>query len=56
MKYEFYDVKTKEKVMAEVIDKAVYGSADRPRYSLKAKTEDGRKLTTFVKKETFDKF
>jgi hypothetical protein len=55
MKAEFYDVKKREKIQAEVTEKVVYGDAGRQRYALKAKTSDGRNLTRFVKKEDWDK-
>lgn len=54
MKAEFYDVKARAKVEAEVIDKIVYGEGTKQRYALKAKTADGRGLTKFVSKDTFD--
>lgn len=53
MKAEFYDVKAKAKVTAEVIDKVVI--AANGRYAFKAKTADGRSLTRFVSKADFDK-
>lgn len=56
MKYKFYDVKEKKSLMAEVVEKKCYGEEGRKRYSLKAKTEDGRTLNTFVNKDTYDKF
>lgn len=56
MKHMFYDVKEKQKVEREVTEAVVYGSADRPRYAFKAKTADGRNLTAFVNKATFDTF
>lgn len=54
MKAEFYDVKARAKVEAEVTDKVVYGEGAKMRYALKAKTADGRGLTKFVNKATFD--
>ena len=48
MKAEFYDVKEKKKVKADVTEKVTYGDAKRKRYALKGKTEDGRNLTKFV--------
>ena len=54
MKAEFYDVKARAKVEAEVIDKIVYADGTKQRFALKAKTADGRGLTKFVNKETFD--
>ena len=54
MKHSFYDVKKKEKVSRDVTEKVVYGEDTRKRYAFKAKTEDGRNLTAFVSKDTFD--
>ena len=56
MKHVFYDVKQKKKVEREVTEAVVYGTAERPRYAFKAKTADGRSLTAFVNKETFNTF
>ena len=56
MKHVFYDVKQKKKVEREVTEAVVYGTAERPRYAFKAKTADGRNLTAFVNKETFNTF
>lgn len=50
----FYDVKAKAKVEAEVTAKVVYGEGTKQRYALKAVTADGRNLTKFVGKSTFD--
>ena len=55
MKDVFYDVKLRQKVDAEVTEKVTYGSGTRTRYALKAKTSDGRNLTKFVSKVTWDK-
>ena len=56
MKHDFYDVKNRKKVKAEVIETKTYGKGTQKRYALKAKTSDGRNLTTFVSKDTFDSF
>lgn len=56
MKHVFYDVKEKQKVEREISEAIVYGDANRPRYAFRAKTADGRNLTAFVSKETFEKF
>lgn len=56
MKHVFYDVKEKQKVEREISEAVVYGDASRPRYAFRAKTADGRNLTAFVSKETFDSF
>ncbi len=55
MKHSFYDVKAKQKVEAEVIDFVAYGAEGNQRYAFKAKTADGRNLTAFVSKATWDK-
>ncbi len=55
MKVEFYDVKEKAKVKADVTEKVVYGKGNRQRYALKGKTKDGRNLTKFVSKADYDK-
>ena len=55
MKHNFYDVKMKKKVSAEVTAAVKFGKGTRTRYAFKALTKDGRSLTAFVKKEDFDK-
>ncbi|MDD2404257.1 MAG: hypothetical protein PHV75_05560 [Victivallaceae bacterium] len=55
MKHSFYDVKAKSKVDAEVTEKVTYGAKGNERYAFKAKTKDGRNLTAFVSKATWDK-
>lgn len=55
MKWEFYDVKAKAKVQAEVIGKKVYGEGTKARYAFKGETADGRPLTSFVGKDAFEK-
>ena len=55
MKHNFYDVKMKKKVSAEVTGKTSYGKNNGIRYAFKAVTKDGRSLTAFVKKEDYDK-
>ena len=52
---KFYDVKLKKSVERPVVAKEEYGEGTRKRYALKGVTEDGRNLTTFVSKETYDK-
>ena len=54
MKHSFYDVKEKKKVEAEVTEKVTYGEPGKERYAFKAKTTDGRNLTAFVGKATWD--
>jgi len=51
----FYDVKLKKKVEAVVTEKVKYGESGKERYAFRGKTEDGRNLTKFVKKEVWDK-
>ena len=48
MKAEFYDVKERKKVKADVTEKVVYGEGKRKRYAFRGKTKDGRNLTKFV--------
>ena len=55
MKEVFYDVKMRQKVDAEVTEKVTYGQGGRTRYAFRAKTADGRNLTKFVSKDTWDK-
>ena len=54
MKYDFYDVKNRKKVKAEITEFKTYGKATQKRYAFKAKTSDGRNLTTFVSKDTWE--
>ena len=56
MKHSFYDVKERKKVEADVTEKVVYGEKGKERYAFKGKTKDGRNLTAFVGKATYDKF
>jgi len=53
MKAEFYDVKAKKKVKADVIAKVVI--AANGRFAFKGKTADGRSLTRFVSQADYDK-
>jgi hypothetical protein len=58
MAIEFYDVKLKKKVeIAESNVKKVTFTTkgDQIRYGLRATTEDNRKLTKFVSKDSWDK-
>ncbi len=55
MKHEFYDVKAKAKVKADVTQKVTYGAKGNERYAFKGKTGDGRSLTAFVSKADWDK-
>lgn len=52
MKAEFYDVKMKKKVTAEVTEKVVIEKNGR--FAFKGLTEDGRSLTRFVSKADYD--
>ena len=56
MKHSFYDVKERTKVEADVTERVVYGEKGKERYAFKGKTKDGRNLTAFVGKATYDKF
>lgn len=51
---KFYDVKLKKSVERPVIAKKTYGEGTKKRYALKGETTDGRPLTTFCSKETYD--
>ena len=55
MQHNFYDVKTKSHVTAEVTEKVTYGKPGNERYAFRAKTADGRALTAFVSKAVWDK-
>lgn len=55
MKDSFYDVKLRTKVDAEVVEKVTFGEPGKLRYALKGKTSDGRNLTKFVSKDTWEK-
>ena len=55
MKHSFYDVKAKKKIEVDVTEKVTYGKKDNERYAFKAKTSDGRNLTAFVSKNTWNK-
>ena len=55
MDHKFYDVKKKEAVVTAITECKVYGEGTRVRYAVCGKTADGRNLTAFVSKETYDK-
>ena len=55
MKHQFYDVKTKSKVTAEVKEKVSYGKPGNERYAFRGQTADGRALTAFVSKADWEK-
>jgi hypothetical protein len=54
MKMKFYDVKKRENVETEVVEKTTYQVRGQTRYAVKGKTSDGRNLTRFVNKEAYD--
>ena len=56
MQHQFYDVKKKQKVMAEVVDKVTYKNAKtgRTSYAFKGQTTDGRPLTAFVDQASWE--
>lgn len=54
MQHSFYDVKERKKVSTDVTEKVVYGEPGKERYAFKGKTSDGRNLTAFVGKATWD--
>ncbi len=54
MKMQFYDVKTRTKVDAEVTEKTTYQVKGQTKYAVKGKTSDGRNLTRFVSKSAYD--
>lgn len=51
MKETFYDVKTRKKVEAVILEKVKFANN---RFAVKAKTDDGRNLTKLVKKSYWD--
>jgi len=55
MKAEFYDVKRRKSVEAEVTEKVIYGEGKQQRFAFRAKTSDGRNLTRFVGKDDWEK-
>ncbi len=54
MQMTFYDVKTRQKVEADVTEKTTYNVNGQTRYAVKGKTSDGRNLTKFVSKDAYD--
>jgi len=54
MQADFYDVKSRKKVKADVTEKVTYGEGVKTRYAIKGKTDDGRNLTTFVSKDKWE--
>jgi hypothetical protein len=54
MKAKFYDVKLRQSVEAEVVEKKTYTAKGQTRYAVRGKTSDGRPLTKFVSKADFD--
>ena len=55
MDHTFYDVKNKKSVTTKITECVTYTKGSRVSYAFKGKTEDGRNLTAFVSKETYDK-
>ena len=55
MKHNFYDVKMKKKVQAEVTKAVKFGKGTRTRYAVRGKTKDKRPLTAFVSKADWEK-
>jgi hypothetical protein len=53
MQSEFYDVKARKKVTADVTEKVTYGKGGRKRFALRGKTADGRNLTKFVSQDAW---
>lgn len=54
MKMSFYDVKTRQKVDADVTEKVTYEVKGKTRYAVKGKTSDGRNLTKFVSEADYN--
>lgn len=54
MKMKFYDVKKRENVETDVVEKTTYQVRGQTRYAVKGKTSDGRNLTRFVNKQVYD--
>jgi hypothetical protein len=56
MAIEFYDLKLKKKVQIDEskVKKVTFDTKSGVRYGLKAVTDDGRKLTKFVGKATWE--
>ena len=50
----FYDVKTRQKVDADVTEKVTYEVKGKTRYAVKGKTSDGRNLTKFVSEADYN--
>lgn len=55
MKTKFYDVKKRESVESEIVDKKEFKVNGGIRHAVIGKTEDGRTLTKFVSKDTYDR-
>jgi len=56
MAIEFYDVKLRQKVNIDEskVKKVTFETKSGTRYGLRATTDDGRNLTKFVSKATWD--
>lgn len=55
MKMKFYDVKKRESVETEVVERKTYQVKGTTKYAVLGKTSDGRNLTRFVSKDVYDK-
>ena len=55
MEFEFYSISERKRVMAKVVAKVDASTEKRKSYILKGLTQDGKKLTAMVNKETYDK-
>ena len=53
-KMKFYDVKTRQPVETEVTGKKEFDVNGQKRYAVVGKTDDGRNLTKFVSKDTYE--
>ena len=54
VKFKFYDVKKRQMVESEIIDKVIFSRGWKRRYAFQAKTPDGRHLIRFVGKPEWD--
>ena len=56
MAIKFYDIKMKQHVEVDEskVVKVIYNNNNRTTYAVRGKTEDGRNLTKFVKKDFWE--
>lgn len=54
VKTKFYDVKKRESIETEIVDKKEFSVNGGTRYAVVGKTSDGRTLTKFVSKDTYN--